>query len=70
MKKFLAVIALAGFVGMSACSAEDSDTEVLDTTPEATTPPPAPIDPSPIVVDSVPPVVGDSMGAAADTVTP
>ena len=64
MKKFLAVFALAGLVGMSACAAEDNDTEVLDT-PEATTPPMV-VDPTPIVVDSVPPLMTDTM---ADTVT-
>jgi hypothetical protein len=65
MKKFLAIFALAGVVGVSGCSAEESNTEIVDT-PEATTPPP-PIDPAPIVVDSVPPVV-DSL--VVDSVAP
>ena len=68
MKKFLAIFALAGVVGVSACAAEDSNTEVIDT-PEATTPP-AIVDPAPIVVDvdSVPPVVTDSV--IVDSVAP
>jgi hypothetical protein len=68
MKKFLAVFALAGLVGISACSAEEDNTEVLST-PEATTPPPV-VDPTPIVVDSAPPMGADSMGAAMDTAAP
>lgn len=66
MKKFLTVFALAGLVGISACSSEENDTDVLET-PEATTPPPAPVDPTPIVVDSVPPMGADSAGAMPDT---
>lgn len=61
MKKFLTVFALAGFVAISACAAEDSNTEVLET-PEATTPPVV-VDPAPIVVDSAPPLVDDSLVA-------
>jgi hypothetical protein len=68
MKKFLTAFALAGLVSVSACAAEDNDTEVLET-PEATTPPPV-VDPTPIVVDSAPPMPGDTMGAAADTAAP
>lgn len=68
MKKFLAVFALAGVVGMSACSAEESNTDLVET-PEATTPPP-PIDPTPIVVDSAPPMVDSLSAAPADSVAP
>ncbi len=60
MKKFLAIFALAGVVGVSACAAEDNtETEVLGT-PDATTPPVV-VDPAPIVVDSVPPIITDSV---------